>query len=167
MSETHWKKAFNPEYLGAYSLEPGRDIVVTIDKIEKRNVKNTDGKEEECLVAVLRGEKPFILNKTNCKTIAKVLGSPYIEQWVGKSILIGIDRVRAFGETVEALRVRQKPAPTNDEAKKAELRQRIREALATYTGEDVADIRAKLNAAKQAKQDSAEFLLSILHKLVQ
>ena len=51
-------------------------------------------------------KKGMILNKTNCKIISKRLDSPYIEQWVGKSITIYAAKVRAFGEMVEALRVK-------------------------------------------------------------
>ena len=73
-------------------------------------VTGPDGKQEECIVAQLAGEKPFILNKTNCKTIAKVHGSPYIEDWAGKKITLYVAKVKAFGDTVEALRVRtEKP----------------------------------------------------------
>ena len=29
---THWKKFHNPDYLGSYSLDPGKDMILTIDK---------------------------------------------------------------------------------------------------------------------------------------
>lgn len=165
--KTHWKKAFNPDYLGAYSLDEGKDLIVTIDRVETRMVKNTDGKEEQCLVAVLKNEKPFILNKTNCKTITKLLGSAFIEDWVGKSIQIGADRVKAFGDTVEALRVRPKLPVVGDAAKIAEIKAKIREALPKYTGGDIDAIRAQLNQAREQKTETIEFLLSIQHKLIQ
>jgi hypothetical protein len=50
--------------------------------------------------------KPMILNNTNAKTISKVHQTPYMEQWTGKKIQIYARRVRAFGEDVDALRVR-------------------------------------------------------------
>lgn len=104
--KTHWKKAFNLNYLGAYSLEPGKDLTVTIKAIEKENVKNSDGREEEVVVAHLENQKPFILNKTNARAISYVLRSNYIEDWIGKSIQLYVAQVSAFGSTVEALRVR-------------------------------------------------------------
>ena len=50
----------------------------------------------------------MILNVTNCKTIAKIYDSPYIEDWIGKYITVYSAKVKAFGETVEALRIRPK-----------------------------------------------------------
>ena len=79
---------------------------------------NADGREEECLVAHLQGQKPFILNKTNAKTIATILGTPYIEDWIGKQIQLYVAKVKAFGQTVDALRVRDFPpkkSKLNDE----------------------------------------------------
>jgi hypothetical protein len=49
------------------------------------------------------------LNKTNAKTIATVAGSNYIEDWPGTNIQLYIAKVKAFGQTVDALRVRDFP----------------------------------------------------------
>ena len=51
-------------------------------------------------------EKPMILNSTNAKMIQKLLKTPYIEEWSGHRIQIGVEMVKAFGEIVDALRVR-------------------------------------------------------------
>ena len=108
MSETHWKKLINPDYLGAYSLDPGKDMVLTIKVVRKEMVTGADGKKEECIVCYWQEEqKPMILNVTNCKMIAKLLKTPYIERWAGHRIQIGSEVVSAFGEKVEALRVRK------------------------------------------------------------
>jgi hypothetical protein len=104
--QTHWKRLVNPDYIGAYSLDPGKDKIVTIIEVAKKRVKGTDGKEEECTVATLKDEKPFILNRTNCKTIAKIFNSPYIEDWAGKKITLYATTVKAFGDVVECLRIR-------------------------------------------------------------
>jgi hypothetical protein len=47
----------------------------------------------------------MILNSTNIKTICKALSSPFIEDWVGKNIEITVNRIKAFGEMHDALRV--------------------------------------------------------------
>lgn len=105
--KTHWKKLTNPNYLGAYSLEPGKDMILTIEKVVREQVEGEGGKKEECTVAYFKEpQKPMILNKTNCKTITKVHGTPYIEDWSGKQIQLYAANVKAFGETVEALRIR-------------------------------------------------------------
>ena len=108
MSDTHWKKLINPDYLGAYSLDPGKDIILTIGSVKKEMITGTDGKKEECIVCHWQeNQKPMILNSTNCKTISKLLKTPYIERWAGHRIQIGAEVVSAFGEKVEALRVRK------------------------------------------------------------
>lgn len=107
-NHTHWRRLTNPNYIGSYSLEPGEERTVTIESVSKELVKGPDGKEEECIVAKLKGEKPLILNKTNCKTIAKVHESPYIEDWSGKKITLYVAKIKAFGERVDALRIRDK-----------------------------------------------------------
>ena len=109
MSETHWKRLINPDYLGAYSLDPGKDMVLTIKSVKREMITGTGGKQEECTVCRWEeNQKPMILNRTNCKTISKVCGSPYIEQWAGHRIQIYATTTRMAGETVECLRIRDK-----------------------------------------------------------
>ncbi len=105
---THWKKLTNPDYLGAYSIEDGRDLVLTIKSVGVEQVIGTDGKKEDCVVCHwAENAKPMILNSTNMKMITKILGTPFIEQWAGHKIQIGVERVKAFGDVVDALRVRK------------------------------------------------------------
>lgn len=110
MSKTHWKKLTNPDYLGAYSLDPGEERAIEIIKVSREMITGPDGKKEECTVAFLKAEKPMILNVTNCKTIAKILGTPFIEEWAGKRVTVYVEKVKAFGEMVDALRIKDKPA---------------------------------------------------------
>ncbi len=107
--KTHWKKMHNPDYLGAYSVLdlPNQELNVTIDKVEKTKIK-TDRGDEEVIVAYMKGQKPMILNSTNCKMIEKVLKAPFIEDWKGQSITIYAKKIRAFGEQIDALRIRNK-----------------------------------------------------------
>lgn len=103
--KTHWKKLVNPDYIGAYSLTPGEDLTVTIRSVGRQMVAQAGGKKEECTVAQLVGQKPFILNATNSKSIAKLYG-PYIEDWAGKSITLYASTTKFGSEMVECLRVR-------------------------------------------------------------
>lgn len=107
MSKTHWKLLINPDYIGAYALEEGQDLTVTIDWVQQEAVTGTGGKKEDCTVAHLVGQKPMILNVTNSKTIAKLYG-PYIEDWAGKPITLYASTTKLAGETVECLRIRPK-----------------------------------------------------------
>ena len=107
--KTHWKKLENPDYLGAYAMQPGQDLTLQIKSVGLEDVYNANSnKKEQCTVAHFydNNVKPMILNVTNCKTISKIYDTPYIEDWVGKYITVYIAKVKAFGETVEALRIR-------------------------------------------------------------
>ena len=108
MAKTHWKKLTNPDYLGAYALEDGKDVILTISYVREEKVTGSDGKKDDCVVCHFSERvKPMILNSTNMKTITKLFGTPYIEDWSGRRIQIGIDKVKAFGDVVDALRVRK------------------------------------------------------------
>ena len=109
MSETHWKKLINPDYLGAYSLEAGNDMILTISAVKREMITGTGGKKEECPVCHWKeNQKPMILNVTNMKTIAKMYG-PYIENWAGKRVQIYASTTKFGGDTVECLRIRKDP----------------------------------------------------------
>lgn len=104
---THWKKLTNPDYLGSYDFAPGEERIVTVKKVVREMVTGSGGKKEECTVCYFEENyKPMILNSTNCKSITKLAESPYIEEWQGKSFKIVVSRISAFGETVDALRIK-------------------------------------------------------------
>ncbi|MBN3757171.1 hypothetical protein G3N95_29810 [Paraburkholderia sp. Tr-20389] len=123
-SKTHWKRLINPDYIGAYALNPDEDMTVTIDYVRREQIVGADGKKEEATVAHLKGHKPLILNVTNSKSIAKLYG-PYIEEWSGKEITLYASMTKAFGDVVECLRIRpnvakkRKPPITADRLKRA------------------------------------------------
>jgi hypothetical protein len=107
--KTHWKVLTHPDYIGAYALMQGDkniELNVVIQQIKREIVTGADGKKEECTVAHIVGQKPMILNVTNQKAITKALGTPYVEDWKGKTITLYVAKVKAFGETVDALRVK-------------------------------------------------------------
>lgn len=142
---THWKKLTNPNYLGAYSIDDGEDLVLTIDYVREETVIGADGKKDNCVVCHFRENcKPMILNATNMKMITKIHNTPFIENWHGKKIQVGIEKVKAFGEITEALRVRKfVPQTTKTEKVMCEccgeeikaMGGRSAEQLAAYTKE--------------------------------
>ena len=105
---THWKKTFHPEFLGAHDFQPGEEITATIERFnEAQEVTGTGGKKETVTALFLKGFKPLILNRTNAKLISKALKTPYMEQWTDKAIQLYVQAgVKAFGEVVDAVRVR-------------------------------------------------------------
>lgn len=106
--KTHWKKLTNPNYLGAYSIEDGHDMILTIKNVREEQVIGADGKKDDCVVCYFyENVKPMILNSTNMKMIAKLYKTNFIEEWTGKKIRIGVEQVKAFGDIVDALRVKK------------------------------------------------------------
>lgn len=109
MSKTHFKKMKNPDFLGSWDLADDngnfKNKVVTISEVKKQMVHDGKGGQEECITVHYKECKPMIMNSTNLKTIHKSLGTPYIEDWVGKKIELEVQKVRAFGEVHDALRV--------------------------------------------------------------
>src|SRR3990167_8334266 len=114
--KTHWKKLTNPDYIGAYSLYANgkrTELTVKIKSVSLKKVKGADGKDQECMVAELEGQKPMVVNRTNAKTISRIYGTRFIEEWAGKPITLYIADIRAFGQDEEALRIKQQvPAKT-------------------------------------------------------
>ena len=168
MSEkTHWKKFFNYDYLGAYSLDDvDGDLVVTIKSLAVEKVIGQNGKKEECLVCHFAdADKPMILNRTNCKVIEKLYKSPHIQDWVGKRIQLYAKQVSAFGTETDALRVREfiPKSPEQDELLKA--RSRASAVYLKYTGEDKEDILDTINKAKAGSLDSVEFYESMIKRM--
>ena len=51
----------------------------------------------------------MVANATNLKRISKLLGSPFIEDWTNKQIVLTTEKVKAFGEIHDAVRVSTKP----------------------------------------------------------
>ena len=106
-NKTHWRKLAPSNYLGAWDIE--KDTPVTIASIKQEMVKpNANAPEEECVIMHLKEfNKPMIVNKTNLKSIEKATGTAFIEEWVGKRITLFSKSIRAFGQQMDAIRVRQ------------------------------------------------------------
>ena len=94
--KTHWKKVVSdPNYIGEGDFQPGQEIVVTIDRVvSHETVPTAEGTDD-----TERGKVK--------KSITKVAGSPYFEDWIGVRIQLYVEHgIRAFGEVVSAVRVR-------------------------------------------------------------
>lgn len=112
---THWRKILESEYLAGADLDDGKGnhvpITVTIKEARREDVLEPGtSRKEQCLVIHFQEKiKPMICNVTNAKAISKATRSQYIEGWQGKRITIKTERVKAFGEVWDALRVDPKP----------------------------------------------------------
>lgn len=105
----HWKADLPADYFGAQHLVDGKDIIVKIADVRTEQVRNQQGAEEKLVIYFDGNVRPnkWICNKTNASRIESVLGSPYIDEWVGKKIQLYSEMVSAFGKTGPAIRVRE------------------------------------------------------------
>jgi len=108
----HWKELFKSKnkLLGGHNLKEGEEICATIKSVGTDVVYDKEAKGNKDLVVLhFEGGKipPMALNVTNSETIALLHGNTY-QQWQGKKILIHTSKVKAFGKTHDALRVRAK-----------------------------------------------------------
>ena len=130
----HWKKQFDYEHLGAYSLADSDDeskanyipVNVTIKKIGRKIVRTERG-AEDCFVCwfeeKIGGEdKPMIINKTN-SAIMEELHSFKVETWVGKKVQLWVNEKVSGqgGQITKGLRFRDIKTPLPKPKIKPEL----------------------------------------------
>ena len=141
------KMGKNPNYLGSWDLDelPNREITLTIDQIRDEEVVAA-GQKEVCTVVhwTDKAFKPMILNVTNKKTICKLYKTKDTDKLKGKSVIIGVEKVRAFGDVYDALRIRLKmPVQKPVELPKCESCGKGIEAYGNMSASAVADYRKK------------------------
>ena len=139
----HWKKLTNPDYIGAYAFERNEEKTATIKDVRQEMVAGADGKREECTVVYFKEAdlKPLILNRTNAKTITKLYGTGYIDEWVGRKITMVVKSVRAFGETVDAVRIKAEvPRAKSAAPILCEDCGKAIQAIGQYSADDIARI---------------------------
>lgn len=106
------------KYIAGDSLK-GKSVTMTIERVVNEDVSNSDGKEEKQVLYFVESKKGMILNKTNAKRIARLYG-PETDDWKGVVIELYTETVKAFGETHNALRVREAKAQAQANKTKAE-----------------------------------------------
>lgn len=137
----------NPNYLGSWDLDelPNKEITLTIAKIVDEEVV-VNGKGENCTVChwTDKAFKPMILNVTNKKRLCKLYKTKDTEKLKGKSVVIGIERVKAFGDIYDALRIQTRiPQVTNAVKPKCEKCGKDINGASNMTPEQVASYTKK------------------------
>jgi hypothetical protein len=156
--KTHWKKSFNPDYIGAWSFGENEIKILTIDYVNiEEEITGQQGKKEiKGVIHFIGNEKPLILNVVNSKKISSIIGSPYIEDWQGKQIALKVENIKAFGEYMEAVRVIDIPKKP-----KFQLNEKMIEVINTRIeeGQKIEDV---LNNIKKSYEVSPEIEKQIL-----
>jgi len=156
----HWKKQFNYDYLGSYSLDGKKEAVVTITKLDTDKVTGQQGRKEDCFVVYFKEfDKPMILNRTNAKAIEKVAGSGLVQDWAGTQVTLYVEQgVKAFGEVVDALRIRDKK-PSRQKMTK-EIETSMLDAIKSGKGSQVEQALIKYDMSGASMQRINDALLS-------
>ena len=121
-NKTHYRKVFDSPYLSAADIVEPVVLTIRCVQVETDKTKKTKDKMNTAYFVereIRAGEplKPMILNATNSKMVAKITGSPFLEDWGGVQVEIYVDHNVRFGrETVEGLRIR--PAAIRPQEKK-------------------------------------------------
>lgn len=119
-----FRKFMDKNYLGAWDVPDDEDLVLTIKRACRDDVKNERGTEKKLTIHFVEDYKPMILNATNSKRISDAYGSTKVEDWKGKRISIYTEKVTAFGGTTDALRIRPFP-PKEDKVECEECGRKI------------------------------------------
>ena len=92
MSESKWLKK---EDVG----EPGDGTMVTIRGLKQTNVARDDDEPEmKWIIKFDEFNKPMVINTTNLKLAAMILGEKMTEKWAGKTIEVFHDPSVSFGD---------------------------------------------------------------------
>jgi len=172
MSETHWRKLINPDYMGAYSLDNGngtyKTAVFTIESAGQKDVTGPDGTKKKLVIGLRESSKPMILNSTNSRTLEKLYKTPYIEEWIGRKFEVGVENVKVGPNREDALRIKKHLPQTSGPVKCADCEHEITDAgsmkaaqVAAYARkrfglELCAECMKKRDAAKRAAQEPEE-----------
>ena len=98
---------FSSPFLKAADL-PDEGLAVEISEVDFQIFGKGADREKKPILSLDGHNKMLVLNKTNARTIAKVVGSPRYAEWVGKRITLVRADVEFAGDMVEAIRVKSR-----------------------------------------------------------
>lgn len=106
-----YRSLYDSAYLGSWDLPKGRDVTVTIAKVEGVKLHSMQGERKKPVVHFEGKDKGMVCNKTNGRAIAGMYGVD-TSHWIGKRIAVYVTQTEVGGKTVDCLRVRPK-VPTD------------------------------------------------------
>lgn len=116
--KTHYRKAFNSPYLSSADIVEPTVLKISHVRLEPDKSRKTKDNFNTAYFTekeLRPGEplKPMILNAGNSKTMAKLAGSKFIDDWNGVLVTVYVDSNVRFGkDTVEGLRISSEPPRT-------------------------------------------------------
>ena len=131
------------DFLGSWDFEQGEVKTVTIKSVTAKQIDGIKGTPKKFVIE-FEEVKPMMANVTNMKTISKVLGTDDADAWKGSQIILGVEKVEAFKEVTDAIRVvRQKPPKVKKPISEADFPKAIEAVKAgATTAQDLIESRA-------------------------
>lgn len=163
-TKTHYKKMVDTNWIGTWVLPEGKDINVILTKVVYVKTNKVMGKIKPGFVAYFAPnphfDKPMLLNATNQKRVAKLIGSVYAEDWMNVNIEVTLcqemDKCVAGGQDwalrfkserpVKALPVLELGTPNFDNCK-------IAITSGKYT---IENIKSKYSVSEEVEQKLTE-----------
>lgn len=114
--QTHWRKVMNTKFLNGDEI-PLENFIVTIAKYTEESFYSPRHKknEEHVLLWFNEIDKPMILTNRKAKQIARVLGSPFMSDWINKSVILTPINEKHFGEIFKVIHVKKLTLTIKDE----------------------------------------------------
>lgn len=108
---THYRKVFKSDHLGCADLEEfqecGSNLVFTIAHVRQERGAKVAGRKIDANIAYFSENiKPLVLNATNSKTLSKLTGSCFVENWKDVTVQLYIEPTASLkGEVVGGVRI--------------------------------------------------------------
>jgi hypothetical protein len=115
---SHWRNLMKDnKYLGSWDLEVNGKYeprVVTIEKVFQDVMVGEMGKEDKVFIKLKEFQKSMVANRTNFKRLEVYFGSFNFNDYVGKQIVLGVEKVKSPQGMTDALRFSTRPLPKKE-----------------------------------------------------
>jgi hypothetical protein len=105
------------KYLGSWDLEVNGKYeprVVTIEKVFQDVMVGEMGKEDKVFIKLKEFQKSMVANRTNFKRLETFFQSFNFNDYVGKEIVLGVEKVKSPQGMTDALRFSTRPLPKKE-----------------------------------------------------
>lgn len=148
----HYTEYHDSEYLAGEDLYKG-PVTVTIEKAYGKEENLGDGKKLYHVLEFKEIELKLILNITNARSIAEIIGDGDDKSWAGNQIELYPKMQTSFGITKPAVRIRQ--AASTSILDSIQNAKSLEDVKTIYAGLDQKDKKHRtiLDAIKKRKED--------------
>ena len=159
---THYQEYFK-SFLGGWTFENGDETLTITDVKEEEMYDAATGSKKSGLCLYFKEkELPMVLNVTNSEVIASVVGSDKLADWIGKRIIVGQSKIKAFGKEQYVIRVRNdKPKDKIKELLTDEQYNKIQELINNniITNKEAMLKHYKVSTVEEMAKEDAEELI--------